>query len=89
VGGAAGAGGNDAGTPGQGGSSTGGSQVEDGGVAGRGGAGVSRIGTKSAHTGAHFLVSVEHEGGGWFPTLGWVGDALLLASSHFAGEDIG
>ena len=30
---------------------------------------MSRIGTQLAHLGADFLDSVEHEGGGWYPTL--------------------
>jgi hypothetical protein len=40
---------------------------------------MSRIGTELAQTRAPGTGSVEHEGGGWYPTLDWVGGRLDAA----------
>jgi hypothetical protein len=43
---------------------------------------MSNIGTKLAQCGAPGTDSVEHEGGGWYPTLDWVGEALDTAGRY-------
>ena len=45
------------------------------------------IGTKSAQTRARSHGIVEHEGGGWYPTLEWVGEARP-AIAAVAAKDI-